>query len=242
MPQCFAFVREYFYSLNPILSLQNIADVLYIADKLKITHLEAAARQFLDEIAGINDLVLVLSQLFARKLLDECDRVISSRKLFEDESAIEVLRSENLKTLPCELMTRLLRYDLIRVSEEEIFERSVTWAKWHEKVNVSKQSDSESGDISMVTNNEVEMEGWQHVEQTEGQQIIQPLLPHIRFPIMKGEYFTAHVVDMKILSTDDCTLIMQYLFTQKENEDLKYSTKKRFDETKATGAAAAVKK
>jgi len=239
-PACFGFVREYFYSLNPVLSLRNIADVLYIADKLQVAHLEAAARQFLDEIAGVNDLVLVLSQLFARKLLTECDRVISSRKLFEDASAIEVLRSENLKTLPCELMMRLLRYDHIRMSEEGIFERTVTWAKWHEKVNVSKQS--ENGDISMVTTEEVEMAGWQEVEQTEWQQIIQPLLPYIRFPIMKGEYFTAHVVDMKILSTDDCTLIMQYLFTQKENEDLKYSTKKRFDETKATGAAAAVKK
>ena len=93
-------------------------------------------------------------------------------------------------------------------------------------MNKARKSNSKS--ICLVTTEDCKISGWEDVHETEWQQIIQPLLPHIRFPIIKGEYFTAHVVDMKILSTDDCTLIMQYLFTQKENEDLKYSTKKRF--------------
>ena len=133
-PDCFQFMRQYFYSLNPIISLKNISDIFYAADKLKIVHLIEAAKQFISEIAGINDLVLVLSQLFARKLYAECDRIIASRRLFEDQSAIEVLKSENLKTLPTELMIRLLRYDSTRMPEETIFERTVTWAKWQEKV------------------------------------------------------------------------------------------------------------
>ena len=99
-------------------------------------------------------------------------------------------------------------------------------AQWKEKVAVAKKSEQKS--LSLVTTEEAKIEGWDDEEETDWKQIIQPLLPHIRFPIMNGEYFTSNVVDMKILSTDDCTLIMQFLFTQKENDALKYSTKKRF--------------
>merc|ERR1712176_709192 len=57
--------------------------------------------------------------------------------------------------------------------------------------------------------------------------IIQPLLPHVRFPNMKGQYFAANVVELKLLSAADCTYIMQCLLTGKESKALKYSTKKR---------------
>lgn len=105
-PDCFRFMREYFYSLNPVISLQNIAHIFYVAEKFKISHLIVAAKQFIDGCAGINDLVLVLSQLHARKLYQECNRIISTRKLFEGQQSIKVLQCENLKTLPCALMIR----------------------------------------------------------------------------------------------------------------------------------------
>jgi len=234
-PDVFRFVRQYFYSLNPVISLENIADIFYAAQKWNISHLIAAAKQFVDEISEINDLVLVLSQLHARKLSDECDRIIASRHLLEERAAIKVLQCENLKTLPTELMIRLLRHDGIKMAEETIFERCATWAQWKEKVAVANKSGQES--ISLVTTEEAAIEGWDEEEETDWKQIIQPLLPHIRFPVMNGEYFTSHVVDMKILSTDDCTLIMQFLFTQKENDNLKYSTKKRVTPTPTNKAA-----
>ena len=105
-PECFRFLRQYFYSLNPVISLQNIADIFYAAEKLKVSHLIVAAKQFIDECAGINDLVLVLSQLHARKLYQECDRIIATRRLFEGQQAIKVLQCENLKTMPTQLMIR----------------------------------------------------------------------------------------------------------------------------------------
>lgn len=40
-------------------------------------------------------------------------------------------------------------------------------------------------------------------------------------------YFASQVVDTNILSSDDCALIMQYLFTQRKNNALKYSIKGR---------------
>jgi len=226
-PDCFRFLREYFYSLNPVINLSNIADIFYAAHKLKVAHLIEAAKQFIDECAGINELVLVLSQLHARKLYQECDRIIAKRKLFEGQQAIEVLRCENLKSMPTELMIRLLRYDSTRMDEEIIFEKCTKWAQWKEKVALAKKSEQKS--ISLVITEEAHIDGWDDEEETDWKRIIQPLLPHIRFPIMNGEYFTSNVVDMKILTTDDCTLIMQFLFTQKENDALKYSTKKRFN-------------
>ena len=39
--------------------------------------------------------------------------------------------------------------------------------------------------------------------------------------------YTANVVELKLLSADDCTYIMQNLLTGKESKSLKYSTKKR---------------
>merc|ERR1711994_555503 len=66
-----------------------------------------------------------------------------------------------------------------------------------------------------------------HQLSTEWKRIIKPLLPYIRFPTMKGEYFASQVVDTNILSSDDCALIMQYLFTRRGNAALKYSIKGR---------------
>ena len=103
-------------------------------------------------------------------------------------------------------------------------------AQWKGKVTVAKKSEQKS--ISLFTTEEAKIEGWDDEDETDWRRIIQPLLQYIRFPIMNGEYFTSKVVDMKILSTDDCTLIMQFLFTQKENDALKYSTKKRYIPTK----------
>merc|ERR1712087_990963 len=157
-PDCFRFLREYFYSLNPLISLQNIADIFYAADKLKIGHLLVAAKQFIDECADINDLVLALSQLHARKLYAECDRIIANRHLFEGSQAIKVFRCENLKTMPTELMIRLLRYNSTQMAEETIFERCTTWAEWKEKVAIAENSEEKS--ISLVTTEEAHIDGW----------------------------------------------------------------------------------
>ena len=50
---------------------------------------------------------------------------------------------------------------------------------------------------------------------------------YIRFPIMAGGYFASNVFEMKLLSSEDSTLIMQWQFTKKDNQALKYSTKMR---------------
>ena len=44
---------------------------------------------------------------------------------------------------------------------------------------------------------------------------------------MNGEYFATKVVNMKILGTDDCGLVMQYLLNHKPNKNLKYSAQRR---------------
>merc|ERR1712013_541337 len=63
--------------------------------------------------------------------------------------------------------------------------------------------------------------------ETDWKELIQPLLLFVRFPIMAGEYFAAQVVELQLISADDCTFIMQYLLTSKESKALKYSTKRR---------------
>ena len=44
---------------------------------------------------------------------------------------------------------------------------------------------------------------------------------------MDGPWFAAHVVDLKIMSAEDTTLIMQWYFHPVEKSELRYSTKKR---------------
>merc|ERR1712003_174179 len=91
--------------------------------------------------------------------------------------------------------------------EEEEEEVAVT-------VEASDASDVEKGSVV-----EEENQDWKNV--------IVPILPYIRFPIMTGVYFASNVFEMDLLSSEDSTLIMQWQFTKKDNDALKYSTKIR---------------
>jgi len=227
---CFVFLRQYFYSLNPLMSLDNISDVLYAATKLKVASLVETAKQFITEVTGVNDLLLILAELHQRRLYDEVDRQINDRRLFQD--AATVFGCENYKALPTELMIRLLQHDQNYLAEERVFEKVVTWAKFHQqhfrelyiasmyKCSLDPRRSSKAREET--TQEEiVQMErgGWQH--------IIQPLLPFVRFPVMDGGYFAENIVDLKILSSDDTTLIMQFFFCQENKETLKYGVKPR---------------
>ena len=44
---------------------------------------------------------------------------------------------------------------------------------------------------------------------------------------MNGPWFAANVVDLKIMSAEDTTLIMQWYFHPVVKSELRYSTKKR---------------
>jgi len=227
---CFIFLRQYFYSLNPLMSLDNISDVLYAATKLKVASLVETAKQFITEVTGVNDLLLILAELHQRRLYDEVDRQISDRRLFQDAAA--VFGCENYKALPTELMIRLLQHDQNYLAEERVFEKVVTWAKFHQQhfrelytasmykcsldPRRSTKAKEETTQEEIV---QMERGGWQH--------IIQPLLPFVRFPVMDGGYFAENIVDLKILSSDDTTLIMQFFFCQENKDTLKYGVKPR---------------
>merc|ERR1712079_932375 len=64
-------------------------------------------------------------------------------------------------------------------------------------------------------------------ENQDWKNVIVPILPYIRFPIMTGMYFASNVFELDLLSSEDSTLIMQWQFTKKDNDALKYSTKIR---------------
>lgn len=223
---CFQFLRQYFYSLNPVICLANISDILYAADKLGTNALLETGKRFISEVTGINDLLLILSELHARRLYAEVDRQISNRKLFED--AATVFGCENYKTLPTELMIRLLKHDSKYLPEERVFEKCKSWAEYHDDNFDELYNDcmyryllspSRHDDSLSEGDERLENEGWK--------QIIQPLLPFIRFPTMDGPWFAANVVDLQIMSAEDTTLIMQWYFHKVEKPELRYSTKTR---------------
>jgi len=209
-----------------VMCLKNISDILYAANKLGTTALLQTGKQFISEVTGINDLLLILSELHARRLYEEVDRQITTRKLFED--AATVFGCDNYKTLPTELMILLLKHDTNYLAEEKVFEKCKAWAEYHDDNFDSLYNDcmyryllspSRHDDSKSEGDDRLENEGWK--------QIIQPLLPYIRFPTMDGPWFAAHVVDLKIMSAEDTTLIMQWYFHPVEKSELRYSTKKR---------------
>lgn len=214
------------YSLNPVLCLNNISDILYGGTKLGTSVLTNTAKRFISEVTGINDLLLILSELHARKLYAEVDRQIVTRKLFDD--AATVFGCNNYKTLPTELMIRLLKHDSNYLAEERVFEKCKAWAEYHDEHFDEMYNDcmyrymlspSRHDDFKMESEERLENAGWK--------QIIQPLLPFIRFPVMDGTWFAANVVDLSIMSADDTTMIMQWYFHPVDNPELRYNTKQR---------------
>jgi len=229
---CFEFLRQYFYCLNPVINVENVSYILYAARKLKISSLIEATQQFILAVKGVDDLLLILSLLHALTLRDMCNEVIMANKLNED--AAKVFHSRNLNLLPTELMIRLLQqatFQTVKLTEEAVFEKCVIWAKYHAGKHAQGGSDKEVPviDDQGVGADESDDEKEVVVEKDpkNWKSVIQPLLPHVRFPNMQGNYFAANVVELKLLSADDCTYIMQCLLTGKESKSLKYSTKKR---------------
>lgn len=106
---CFEFLRQYFYCLNPVITVENVSYILYAAKKLKISSLIEATQEFILAVKpvgqGVDDLLLILSILHALTLRDMCNQVILANKLNED--AAKVFHSRNLNMLPTELMIRV---------------------------------------------------------------------------------------------------------------------------------------
>jgi len=205
---------------------------------LKISSLIEATQEFILAVKpvgqGVDDLLLILSILHALTLRDMCNQVILANKLNED--AAKVFHSRNLNMLPTELMIRLLQqatFQNIKLTEEAVFEKCVGWAKHHAAKHAEGASDEEVNlyepDAHLVEADDSDDEKEPVVERDpkNWKSVIQPLLPNVRFPNMQGKYFAATVVELKLLSADDCTYIMQCLLTGKESKSLKYSTKKR---------------
>lgn len=216
--ECFAFLRRYFYGLNPIISVQNVSDILYAANKLKVNPLIGAVKQFLASIVRVNDLLSVLADLHGLRFYDICDQMISSRRLFQADHARDVFHSEKLNGLPTALMIRLLKTATfqsdLRMTEEQIFEKCTNWAKYQAEMRHieerkasqigngtgSKRGSRESTPSTHTVGDDMKMQ-----DPEEWKRIIQPLLPSIRFPTMKGEFspyfvFSFFVVSMFIVS------------------------------------------
>lgn len=231
--ECFEFLRQYFYCLNPVITVDNVSYILYAAKKLKISSLIEATEEFILAVKGVDDLLLILSLLHALKLLEMCNRVILANKLNED--AAKVFHSRNLNMLPTELMIRLLKqatFQTTKLTEEAVFEKCVIWAKHHAGKHAASDDPESAMEEQVVvgaldSDEDEKEEVVVEIDPKNWKSVIQPLLPHVRFPNMKGDYFAANVVELKLLSADDCTYIMQNLLTGKESKSLKYSTKKR---------------
>jgi len=243
---CFCFLRRYFYSLDPALSVENVSDILYAANKLQIEALQIAAKRFISEITGIDDIVLILANLHRLGLHEQCDHTISEKKVFYD--AAKAFESENFNLLPTELMIRLLKWATFgrteRLTEEVVFQKCVLWAKYKAQINRINEGQSAQGPPESDEDSDGSGEESKEQEQTEHfyrarksngrastnwKDLIQPLLPEIRFPIMAGPYFADKVVNLALLTADDCTEIMQsYFIEMPSNRKPSYSSKRRY--------------
>jgi len=240
-PDCFTFLRRYFYSLDPALSVENVSDILYAANKLQIEALQIAAKRFISEITGIDDIVLILANLHRLGLHEQCDHTISEKKVFYD--AAKAFESENFNLLPTELMIRLLKWATFgrteRLTEEVVFQKCVLWAKYKAQINRINQgqapSDDDDGSGEELKDG-AEAEHFYRARSknngrpsTNWKDLIQPLLPEIRFPIMEGPYFADKVVNLGLLTAVHCTEIMQsYFIETPSNRKPTYSSKRRY--------------
>ena len=196
-------------------------------------------KKFILCIENTNELIGIISRLHRLRFHEFCDHIITSRHLFED--ANDVFLAENLNTLPQEIMIRLLKTATIqtdKMTEEMIFEKCVIWAKWHaqiQKINhqhvTIPDDDDAEGKMEEPQDVADALDGASSSSVSSGvsdwKQKIKPLLEWIRFPLMSGDYFASKVVNMNILTSDDCGLVMQYLLNRKPNKNLKYSSRRR---------------
>jgi len=176
---------RYIYSDLVQLTLDNVADVLKVANKYKVFGLIGACLKFMLKNIHEDSVCFILQQAYkydCKTLMDKCLYNI-------DKDTSDILGSEDFLSLTKECLDKVISRDSLIVKESEVYDAVMKWAR-----------------------NDCKMKGVppnsENIRSSLGNSFY-----HIRFPLMSPQYFTDHVATGDILNDAEKVDLFRYFYS-----------------------------
>ncbi|VDO06381.1 unnamed protein product [Rodentolepis nana] len=232
-PVAFINMLRFIYTDEIQIDASNVFQTLYVSKKYAINGMENACFEFLSQSISVENAFLVLSHanfFNEQQLAQKCLEVI-------DKNTARVFDTEDFLTADKDLLLNILERDTLCIRESRLFTSILKWAKAEylriigTESEISSPSSTEApqpttSSIQSPSSNSLsrsnitasqatELPNLSNVPQDSLRQILQPLLPHIRFPQMSIEEFANLVVPSGVLCNDMVVKIFQYFIAAK---------------------------
>ncbi|VDM33522.1 unnamed protein product [Hydatigera taeniaeformis] len=225
-PVAFANVLRFIYTDEIQIDPSNVLQTLYVAKKYAITVMERACVDFLSQAITVDNAFMLLGQanfFDEHELAQKCLEVI-------DKNTAKVFDTDDFLAADKDLLCSILERDTLCIREVRLFVSVINWAKseYHRRCLEGGLSPSHclvTGDtLSTDTNpstvlsrsaSVTTLPSLSDVPIEELRTILQPLLPHVRFPQMSIEEFADVVVPSGVLEDSMTIKIFQHFIASK---------------------------
>uniref|UniRef100_A0A5K3FSR5 BACK domain-containing protein n=2 Tax=Mesocestoides corti TaxID=53468 RepID=A0A5K3FSR5_MESCO len=225
-PVAFTNVLRFIYTDEIQIDASNVLQTLYVAKKYAINVMEIACVDFLSQAITVDNAFMLLGQanfFDEQELAQKCLEVI-------DKNTAKALDTEDFLALDSDLLRSILERDTLCIREVRLFVSVVKWAEaeYHRLFPEPRPSSSPpAADEAPLTPvsahlpslprpaSDTTLPGLSDVPMEALRDILQPLLPHIRFPQMSIEEFADVVVPSGVLEDSMAVKIFQHFITSK---------------------------
>ncbi|KAH9287012.1 BTB/POZ domain-containing protein 2 [Echinococcus granulosus] len=225
-PVAFANVLRFIYTDEIQIDPSNVLQTLYVAKKYAITVMERACVEFLSQAITVDNAFMLLGQanfFDEQELAQKCLEVI-------DKNTVKVFDTDDFLAADKDLLCSVLERDTLCIREVRLFVSVVNWAK--SEYNRRRLEGGLSPSHCLVTCDAVPTDtnvstilshptsvttlpSLSDVPVEALRTILQPLLPHIRFPQMSIEEFADVVVPSGVLEDSITIKIFQHFIASK---------------------------
>ncbi|KAL5961952.1 BTB/POZ domain-containing protein 2 [Taenia solium] len=225
-PVAFANVLRFIYTDEIQIDPSNVLQTLYVAKKYAITVMERACVDFLSQAITVDNAFMLLGQanfFDEQELAQKCLEVI-------DKNTVKVFDTDDFLAADKDLLCSILERDTLCIREVRLFASVINWAKsaYHRRSLEERLSPSHClvtcdamptcTDASTVLSRSASvttLPSLSDVPIEALRKILQPLLPHIRFPQMSIEEFADVVVPSGVLEDPMTIKIFQHFIASK---------------------------
>ncbi|KAM7541215.1 hypothetical protein Aperf_G00000028334 [Anoplocephala perfoliata] len=231
-PVAFVKVLRFIYTDEIQIEPNDVLQTLYVAKKYAINAVENACVDFLSQSITVDNAFMILSHANTfdeRELAQKCLEVI-------DKNTARVFDTEDFLAADKDLLLTILERDTLCIREARLFTSILKWAKaeYHRRCAMPEDTIPNSHPSSLVTppfsspastsslsrpvSASAQSPNLSDVPLESLRAIMQPLIPHIRFPQMSIEEFANLVVPSRALDDAMAVKIFQYFVVAKSSK------------------------
>eukprot|EP01084_Bolivina_argentea_P221952 375797_1 len=178
----FEFIHKYCYRLYPDITVDNVVEVLFAAQKYALTSLITDCKAYIDSKINNNNINEIL--FIQQKAIHFSVNIVIEQfnQWLSVENSKRILKSKGFTSLSKEVVMYLIKHNSFSVNESEIWIACKNWCEFQATTG----------------------------EQNNWTVLMNDFTPHIRFTLMKQEFFAQNVYPTNVLTSQQFAQISLY--------------------------------